>query len=269
MISNKILFALLTFSVLEMGLSLAQSSRKNRIGTDPRNTYWSNDQNRFGHQQLMAMGWKPGQGLGASIQGIREHIKIKPKIEGRGLGQPSSPDIPTGLDDFQRLLGKLNGNVAEVEKKIEDVKRLGLYANFVRGEVIGESSENEVSSSRKAQTKCKLTPESTVEYEGELTRKEFRKKEKLEKLKRKAERAAKKQARAEKKELKNRKKGERMNVLTTETSGAPEGCHSRGKSPTSSKPGAVRGIRATRSRYIAMKRQATSDEKGLKEILMI
>ena len=34
----------------------------------------------------MKMGWKAGQGLGKDLNGMTEHIKVKKRIDDRGLG---------------------------------------------------------------------------------------------------------------------------------------------------------------------------------------
>lgn len=39
-----------------------------------------------GYRLLAGMGWKEGEGLGASKQGITEHIKVKKKFENWGVG---------------------------------------------------------------------------------------------------------------------------------------------------------------------------------------
>ena len=39
-----------------------------------------------GYRLLAAMGWKEGEGLGASKQGIKSHIKVKKKFENWGVG---------------------------------------------------------------------------------------------------------------------------------------------------------------------------------------
>jgi len=39
-----------------------------------------------GYRLLASMGWKEGEGLGASKQGIKEHIKVKKKFENWGVG---------------------------------------------------------------------------------------------------------------------------------------------------------------------------------------
>lgn len=47
-----------------------------------------------GYKLLMGMGWKEGEGLGASKQGIKEHIKVKKKFENWGVGAVRSYTVP-------------------------------------------------------------------------------------------------------------------------------------------------------------------------------
>lgn len=42
-----------------------------------------------GYRLLSAMGWREGEGLGASKQGIKSHIKVKKKFENWGVGAVS------------------------------------------------------------------------------------------------------------------------------------------------------------------------------------
>lgn len=220
-----------------MGLSLASNSRKPKIGSDPRNTLWANDTGRFGHQQMVRMGWQPGKGLGASVEGAKEHFKVRIKSDAKGLGhQKGQIDQPTGLDVFQRILGKLNGNEQEVEQQIERKERLtsGLYMHFVPGGVLGGT------------VKSKMHP------------KQARKQ--AEKQKRKAEKQAERLQNAKIKLAKAENAENDANSFSQSASTVED---------TQKPVTKARGIRATRNRYIAMKKQATSDSQALKEILML
>lgn len=42
-----------------------------------------------GYRLLSAMGWREGEGLGATKQGIKSHIKVKKKFENWGVGAVS------------------------------------------------------------------------------------------------------------------------------------------------------------------------------------
>jgi len=227
-----------------MGLSLAQSSRKTRVQADPRNTQWANDTERFGHQQMLRMGWKPGRGLGSSVEGMRDHVKVKVKTDSKGLGHnQGQQDLPTGLDVFQRILGKLNGNEEEIEQQIQKKQQSGLYLQFVPGGVL----------------------EGTVKDKKQM--KQDRKN--AEKEKKKVERAAEKARRALKKAKKDEKakESEEPKIEAKELGEPKEEAPS--KSTESQNAPQARGIRATRNRYIAMKKKATADSQSLKEILML
>lgn len=47
-----------------------------------------------GYRLMTAMGWKEGEGLGASKQGIKSHIKVKKKFENWGVGAVSDTRRP-------------------------------------------------------------------------------------------------------------------------------------------------------------------------------
>ncbi len=59
--------------------------------TAPVTRYQGVDKQSSGYKLLAAMGWKEGEGLGATRQGIKEHIKVKKKFENWGVGAVSPP----------------------------------------------------------------------------------------------------------------------------------------------------------------------------------
>lgn len=63
---------------------LAEPRRKQRIGPNPRGKFFTEDDDNRGRQMLMKMGWKNGDGLGATSQGMSEPIKPKVNTESRG-----------------------------------------------------------------------------------------------------------------------------------------------------------------------------------------
>ncbi|KAI5965802.1 PXR1 [Candida pseudojiufengensis] len=132
-------------------MGLAGTKVKQNFGLDPRNTNWSNDTSRFGHQYLSKMGWKTGKGLGLTPNSMTSHIKIHIKQDNSGLGaklkksnEDKSLDECSGLDAFQRILGRLNGNENKVNK-IMDLKKNDEIINgkwgirFVKGEVLSST----------------------------------------------------------------------------------------------------------------------------------
>ncbi|KAL6776301.1 hypothetical protein ACKKBG_A20585 [Auxenochlorella protothecoides x Auxenochlorella symbiontica] len=65
-----------------------------------------------GYKLLSSMGWKEGDGLGATGQGIKEHIRVKKKFENWGVGAVESADRArdwsAGMLDFHRVLSNLS-----------------------------------------------------------------------------------------------------------------------------------------------------------------
>lgn len=248
-----------------MGLSLASNERKTRIGFDPRNTAWANDTSRFGHQYMLRQGWKPGRGLGSSVEGRTTHVKVKSRPDGKGLGGSDGPDMPTGLDDFQRLLGRLNGTEEKVENQLSERKRkqVGLYLNFVPGGVLEGTIErftakrardlNESKENLSKPKKSKISKKSNIE----------------EKEKTKAEKKVKRSKKKEEKKSKKEEGRERKKEKAKDSEEPKKQSGGEVRQKKADKGGdESRGIQATRRRYIAMKRRATADPQSLKEILM-
>jgi len=65
-----------------------------------------------GYKLMAAMGWKEGEGLGASKQGIKEHIRVKKNYENWGVGAVTAADRAkewtAGMSDFHRVLSTLS-----------------------------------------------------------------------------------------------------------------------------------------------------------------
>lgn len=65
-----------------------------------------------GYRLLASMGWREGEGLGASKQGITEHIRVKKNFENWGVGAVTAAerarDWTTGMHDFHRVLSTLS-----------------------------------------------------------------------------------------------------------------------------------------------------------------
>lgn len=266
-----------------MGLGLAGPSKKSKIGFDPRNTTWSNDTDRFGHQHMLNMGWRPGQGLGKTVKGDIHHVKVKVKADNVGLGRPIKDDMPTGLDVFQRILGKLNGEEEKVNRQLnEQMKMSGVFLNFVYGGVLEGTVEKmnlpqiETTDSERA-LKKRSAPESDSESGSEPEQKKSKshrsKEKKPKKIKERKDKKDKKskdkKEKKEKKEIKEKKEKKSKNDKKSDKKSTESKEISAPISRESTSSPAPMGIRATRSRFIAMKRQATTDEKSLKEILML
>ncbi|RPA83361.1 hypothetical protein BJ508DRAFT_413558 [Ascobolus immersus RN42] len=124
-------------------MGLAGPRNKSKIGHDPRNTHWANNTTRFGHKMLTQQGWNPGDTLGSHTldattltDASHSHIKVFARSDNAGIGALPGADDTTGLDAFQRLLGRLNGKEeqvnAELQRKIEE--RIG-GVKWVKGGV--------------------------------------------------------------------------------------------------------------------------------------
>ncbi|EHN02193.1 Pxr1p [Saccharomyces cerevisiae x Saccharomyces kudriavzevii VIN7] len=135
-------------------MGLAATRTKQRFGLDPRNTAWSNDTSRFGHQFLEKFGWKPGMGLGLSpMDSQTSHIKVSIKDDNVGLGaklkrKEKKDEFDNGecagLDVFQRILGRLNGKESEISQELDTQRKQKIIdgkwgISFVRGEVLAST----------------------------------------------------------------------------------------------------------------------------------
>merc|ERR1719272_1531129 len=90
---------------------MAESRSKQKWSKDPRGTQWSQDKSKFGFKMLEKMGWSEGSGLGASMTGRTEHVKVKNKRNNLGIGA-SQTDVNFNWlqtqDTFNTLLKDLN-----------------------------------------------------------------------------------------------------------------------------------------------------------------
>jgi Pin2-interacting protein X1 len=55
----------------------------------PKQRFQGVQKESAGYKLLASMGWKEGEGLGASKQGIKEHIRVKKNYENWGVGAVS------------------------------------------------------------------------------------------------------------------------------------------------------------------------------------
>ncbi|KDD74979.1 hypothetical protein H632_c948p0 [Helicosporidium sp. ATCC 50920] len=74
--------------------------------------YQGVDKASAGYKLLASMGWKEGDGLGASGQGIKSHIRVKKNFESWGVGavesDARSQDWTAGMAAFDRVLSSLS-----------------------------------------------------------------------------------------------------------------------------------------------------------------
>ena len=222
-------------------MGLAGVKKVTRIGADPRNTKWSNNENGVGHKLLMAQGWTPGSGLGDSMEGRTVNIKTSYKDDNSGIGcTPQHSQEWSGLNAFNDIFTRINnmapGEAAEAQDKglrnqdrvvFMDTKgeRIGLDARFVLGG----------------------TYTSDLSRIKELTKTISRKEEKA---MRKAEKQTRRAVRAEKKAIKAAKK-----ALKTK------------KAEEVSAPRPIHGRFASRAKYQRAKLGSRMDAAQLAEIL--
>ena len=64
-----------------------------------------------GYRLLTGMGWKEGEGLGATKQGIKEHIRVKKKFENWGVGAVRVIICP--YCDFGESMGAQSAGLCE------------------------------------------------------------------------------------------------------------------------------------------------------------
>jgi Pin2-interacting protein X1 len=266
-------------------MGLAGERVKQRFGYDPRNTKWANDTDRFGHQYLEKMGWKPGSGLGQVTHAVTTHVRVALKDDTVGLGAKLSKKVKkdefdsgecAGLDVFQRILGRLNGKEEEISKELELQRKekilngkLGMQ--FVKGDTLKSTWDTEkrrlMGGKRGREDDDPVSTSSEDEKMGKKSKREKKekKKQKKEKKERKKEKKEKKsksddKEKRGKKEKKDRKKKPKEEV-TRESMLKPN--EAREESPS------VNTRLSVRSKWIRQKRAATMDAKALNEIFMI
>lgn len=272
-------------------MGLGGTKTKVKYGRDPRNTNWSNDQSRFGHKHLEHLGWKPGQSLGtgsSGVEGMTTHVKVSIKEDNTGLGKATSrangeddSDMNTGLDSFQRILGRLNGKEEkEVNSQLEEQRRRIVLHHprfgmrFVHGGTLEGSVEkwlnddadtNTDKEKRKSDKKRKRDREADSD-DSKVSKKDKkdRKKEK-ERKREKEERRKEKEEKKEKKEKKSKSREEKESKKKSSSKKDKKDSSSENSTPQPTPKGRM----ATRMKYIAQKRAATADQKALNEILMV
>ncbi|KAH9860658.1 telomerase inhibitor [Plenodomus biglobosus] len=133
-------------------MGLAAPKNRSKISNDPNNNTWANNTSRFGHRILAKQGWQQGDHLGAKdashsahyTAASASHIRVFLKDDNLGLGAKRGSERAEnfGLAGLESILGRLNGNEAEVkkeeERREEIEKRAFVYRkygmmNFVSG----------------------------------------------------------------------------------------------------------------------------------------
>lgn len=278
-------------------MGLAATRVKQRFGNDPRNTNWSNDTSRFGHQQLERFGWKPGMGLGMSpMNSHTSHIKVHLKDDNVGLGAKMSKNKNrqdefdngecAGLDVFQRILGRLNGKETKINQELEIQRKQKIIdgkwgIHFVKADILAstwdpetkkiksysnEKSKNDNSDTEKKSSKRKRKSD---DDEGERDNESSHKKKKSKHDKKKSKKS-KKDDKLDKKARKAAKKAEKKAKKAAKKESKKKMKISLESSKTASNiPIAITTRLSVRSKWIKQKRAAVMDSKALNEIFMI
>lgn len=271
-------------------MGLAATRTKQRFGTDPRNTAWSNDTSRFGHQQLEKFGWKPGMGLGMRPDHSHtSHIRVHIKDDNLGLGarirrQERKDEFDNGecagLDVFQRILGRLNGRESEINNELEIQRKEKIIngkwgVHFVKGEVLSSTWDPKTMKLKSyANMEKKRYTTSEDESDSEPKKKKVKKEKKSKKDKK-----DKKHSKDKKEEKHTRdKKDKKHSKDKREKKHGEDKEHSKEKKKAakvestktaSNVPDAVTTRLSVRSKWIIQKRAATMDSKALNEIFMV
>lgn len=259
-------------------MGLAGVKKSTRIGLDPRNTKWINNENGIGHKLLAAQGWTPGQGLGDSMKGRTVNIKTTYKDNTAGIGcSAQHAQEWSGLSAFNDIFTRINndeiGTSLHSDPGLKNKDRvifmetkskpIGLDARFVKGEVFtSEMSKAEFLESLGVRT-----------IEGTLDSREAKRLKKAAKLARRAKRAQKELQRRLKETEKNAKKSRKAErkadtpVHPPTSESAPEVSNLPSNPVITTRP--VHGRFASRAKYQKAKLGSRLDAAQLAEILGI
>lgn len=284
-------------------MGLAGVKVKQRFGLDPRNTNWSNDKSRFGHQYLEKMGWQPGSGLGLVDHAVTSHVKVSVKDDNLGLGaklkkkssDPLDDDETHGLDAFQRILGRLNGKEDKIDRELERQRKdkiingkLGIQ--FVKGDTLkstwdseskqlrgdGSKKDNARSSKKRSRHDDEDNKEPAVEEKKKKKKENKEKKSKDKKASKKEKESRKKEKESGKKENevkqvkesgKSGKKERKDKKNAKEEKKERKNIESKSAILKNEAPMASR--LSARAKYIRQKKASVMDPKLLNEIFMI
>ncbi|SMN22407.1 similar to Saccharomyces cerevisiae YGR280C PXR1 Essential protein involved in rRNA and snoRNA maturation [Maudiozyma saulgeensis] len=262
-------------------MGLAATRVKQRFGRDPRNTNWSNDTSRFGHQQLERFGWKPGMGLGMSpMHSHTSHIKVHIKDDNVGLGAKISRQERkdefdngecAGLDVFQRILGRLNGKEQEIEKELDLQRKEKILdgkwgVHFIKADVLASTWDPKTKKIKSYSNKKETPDEKSKKKNRKRSRKDSGDDDDDdEKHHKKHKHSDKKKAKKEaKKAKKEAKKAEKAAKKATK-----KALKLKSSKTASNIPTAITTRLSVRSKWIKQKRAAVMDSKALNEIFMI
>ncbi|CAI4504441.1 BDM_1a_G0022910.mRNA.1.CDS.1 [Saccharomyces cerevisiae] len=268
-------------------MGLAATRTKQRFGLDPRNTAWSNDTSRFGHQFLEKFGWKPGMGLGLSpMNSNTSHIKVSIKDDNVGLGaklkrKDKKDEFDNGecagLDVFQRILGRLNGKESKISEELDTQRKQKIIdgkwgIHFVMGEVLASTWDPKTHKLRNYSNAKKRKREGDDSEDEDDDDKEDKDSDKKKHKKHKKHKKDKKKDKKDKKEHKKHKKEEKRlkkEKRAEKTKETKKTSKLKSSESASNIPDAVNTRLSVRSKWIKQKRAALMDSKALNEIFMI
>ncbi|CAI4499335.1 AHG_G0022710.mRNA.1.CDS.1 [Saccharomyces cerevisiae] len=268
-------------------MGLAATRTKQRFGLDPRNTAWSNDTSRFGHQFLEKFGWKPGMGLGLSpMNSNTSHIKVSIKDDNVGLGaklkrKDKKDEFDNGecagLDVFQRILGRLNGKESKISEELDTQRKQKIIdgkcgIHFVKGEVLASTWDPKTHKLRNYSNAKKRKREGDDSEDEDDDDKEDKESDKKKHKKHKKHKKDKKKDKKDKKEHKKHKKEEKRlkkEKRAEKTKETKKTSKLKSSESASNIPDAVNTRLSVRSKWIKQKRAALMDSKALNEIFMI
>ncbi|AJS27548.1 Pxr1p [Saccharomyces cerevisiae YJM1388] len=268
-------------------MGLAATRTKQRFGLDPRNTAWSNDTSRFGHQFLEKFGWKPGMGLGLSpMNSNTSHIKVSIKDDNVGLGaklkrKDKKDEFDNGecagLDVFQRILGRLNGKESKISEELDTQRKQKIIdgkwgIHFVKGEVLASTWDPKTHKLRNYSNAKKRKREGDDSEDEDDDDKEDKDSDKKKNKKHKKHKKDKKKDKKDKKEHKKHKKEEKRlkkEKRAEKTKETKKTSKLKSSESASNIPDAVNTRLSVRSKWIKQKRAALMDSKALNEIFMI
>ncbi|CAI4494475.1 CPI_1c_G0022600.mRNA.1.CDS.1 [Saccharomyces cerevisiae] len=268
-------------------MGLAATRTKQRFGLDPRNTAWSNDTSRFGHQFLEKFGWKPGMGLGLSpMDSNTSHIKVSIKDDNVGLGaklkrKDKKDEFDNGecagLDVFQRILGRLNGKESKISEELDTQRKQKIIdgkwgIHFVKGEVLASTWDPKTHKLRNYSNAKKRKREGDDSEDEDDDDKEDKESDKKKHKKHKKHKKDKKKDKKDKKEHKKHKKEEKRlkkEKRAEKTKETKKTSKLKSSESAPNIPDAVNTRLSVRSKWIKQKRAALMDSKALNEIFMI
>jgi Pin2-interacting protein X1 len=116
-------------------MGLAEPKKRQRIGADPRNKNWKEDDSAIGFKLLSKMGWSEGKGLGATLSGRQTNIKVSLKDDTFGIGadQRTSDnwlENSFGFDDILKRIDNDDGTTFTMSENSQEANPSEQDANI-------------------------------------------------------------------------------------------------------------------------------------------